>query len=346
MSQEHRERGDGLFRRRDPSVGRERPAYDYLLLAGPGRSGSTFLYQILNGHATFAAPVIKEGYLYRSPARFERAMRRLRRAAQPPTILLDAANLAWCDPRLAGGLEALRSRGYATLVVLLLRDHRERAVSMMTFRRSRGEWTAFLGRRVLERAVVRDSLTASDLSRFFGLGADVLTIGFSALTADTARVLDVLADLCGVAKFKNTRYRRVNESVGARNLLLSASGKLAAVALRRAGCLGLLQRLKDSARVQRIFFRPGVGRRTRLGAEAETVLARHFEACQRAVDEAGERLMDGVWLRRATAGPLDGDAERIQDVPANQRLAVQEGEPREKPEIPAPNKGISTRGLE
>ena len=284
--------------------------YDYLLVVGPGRSGSTFLYQILNGHAMFVAPVIKEGYLYRSPARFERAVRRLRRAAQSSTVLLDAANLAWRDPRLAGGLEALRSRGYATLVVVLLRDHREQAVSTMTFRRSRGEWTALLGRRVLERAVVRDSLTAPDLSRLFGLGADVLTIGFSALTTDTARVLDVLADLCGVAKFENTRYRRVNESVGARNLLLSASGKLAAVALRRAGCLGLLQRLKDSTRVRRIFFRPVVGRRTRLGAEAETVLARHFEACQRAVDEAGKRLMDGVWLRRATAGPPSGDAAR------------------------------------
>ena len=98
--------------------------------------------------------------------------------------------------------------------------------------------------------------------------------------------------------------------------------------------------------MRRLFFRPGVGRRTRLGTEAETVLARHFETCKRAVDEAGERLTDGVWLRRATAGPLGGDAERIQDVPANQLLAVQEGETRKKPEIPAPNKGISTRGLE
>ncbi len=98
--------------------------------------------------------------------------------------------------------------------------------------------------------------------------------------------------------------------------------------------------------MRRIFFRPAVGQRTRLGTEAETVLARHFETCKRAVDEAGERLTDGVWLRRATAGPLGGAAERIQDVPANQLLAVQEGKIQTKPKIPAPNKGISTRGLQ
>ena len=121
-------------------AGGGRPLYDYLLVAGPGRSGSTFLYELLDAHPGFTAPDIKEGYLYRAPRRLDRA---LRRAA--PAVVLDVANLAWRDPALAGGVAALRARGHLVLIVVLLRDHLERAVSMFRFRRSRGELAALLG---------------------------------------------------------------------------------------------------------------------------------------------------------------------------------------------------------
>ena len=84
------------------------PGYDYVLVAGPGRSGSTFLYRLLNAHPAFTAPEIKEGYYYRSVRRFDRARRKLRRS---DTILLDVANTAWADPRLAV-VAALHRRGW------------------------------------------------------------------------------------------------------------------------------------------------------------------------------------------------------------------------------------------
>ena len=84
-------------------------ACDYLLVVGPGRSGSTFLYRLLKGR-TFESPAIKDAYYYRSQRRFERALRRIR-AADAAAVLLDVANLAWRDPRLMAGVAALRRRG-------------------------------------------------------------------------------------------------------------------------------------------------------------------------------------------------------------------------------------------
>ena len=96
---------------------------------GPGRSGSTFLYRSLNGRGGFASPAIKDAYYYRSPRRFERALRRIRSGAQS-AILLDVANRAWRDPWLLAGVEELRRRGRRVLLVVLLREHRERAVGL------------------------------------------------------------------------------------------------------------------------------------------------------------------------------------------------------------------------
>ena len=286
----------------------DRPSYDYLLVLGPGRSGSTFLHEILKSHGGFAAPEIKEGYYYRSFRRFEKALRRVRGAAAP-AILVDVANLAYRDPSLAAGIEILANRGYRVLLVVLLRSHRARATSMTRHRRSRGELSALLGARALERTVVRDSLTPEDLSRIHDLPVDVLTVGFSALTGNTGRFLEILAGLCGTARFEAVLCRPVNESVRARSVLLSAAGKLAATALRRAGFLTLLQRLKDNPRVRNVFLVPlaaGQGQ-IRFGDRTECLLASRFEACRRVMVESSERLAEDVWLKRADA---DGPARR------------------------------------
>ena len=273
------------------------PPSDYLLVVGPGRSGSTFLYRSLKGRAGFASPAIKDAYYYRSPRRFERALRRIRAAARS-AILLDVANRAWCDPWLLAGVEELRRQGRRVLLVVLLREHRERAASVMAFRRSRGTGGS---RAALEGAAVRDSLTPEDLARLFGMGVDVVTIDFRTLVGRTGTVFGVLADLCGVPRFEPVDLAPVNAAVRARSRRLSFAGRLAAVVLRGAGCRRLLQRLKDSPLVMGIFFRPGgaAGDPLPLGAAAGDLLARRFAACRRAVDESCERLAAGVWLNRA-----------------------------------------------
>ena len=272
-------------------------------MIGPGRSGSTFLYRILDSQPAFTAPEIKEGCYYRSRRRLERARRGIR-GDGAPRVLLDAANHAWRDRTLPERVEALCAQGCRTLLVMLLREHAQRARSMVAFRRSRGAPQALLGRRAVERAVVRDRLLARDVSRVLGIGTDVLIVEFSALTRRTRTVLDVLSTLCNTPGLTWDGSRRgMNEAVVARSMWLSAAGKLAAVALRAVRCRRLLQRLKDEPKLARMFFRPRrEGERgdepAGIGTHSEDLLRIEFEACLRLVERRCESPAEGIWLAR------------------------------------------------
>lgn len=273
--------------------------YDYLLVAGPGRSGSELLYERLRRHKEFAFPEIKEGYYYRSPARFEKALAQASGGGEK-RILADAANLGYLDPALAPGVRRLADAGRKVLLVILLRAHRDRAVSMMRFRKSRGEFSALFGARRLERAVVRDRLTPESLDALYCIGVDALTLHFSALTANTTAALNALASLCGAAPFDESETAVVNESVRARSAPLAAAGKSVAVGMRRLGFRRLLQRTKDAPSVRRLFFAPAEGERgmPRLSEESVRLLDESFEACRALAESASEPLGDGILFRR------------------------------------------------
>ena len=285
-------------RRHGAAIPDDPAACDYLLVVGPGRSGSEFLYRRLKGHPAYAFPEIKEGYYYRSPRAFRKA-----RARAGGRVLVDVANLGYRDAALAPGVRALLAEGVRVLLVVLLRDHRERARSMIAFRRSRGEASALLGARRLETAVVADRLTPARLRAIHALDADVLALCFDALTADAA-ALDCLAALCGTAPFADAAGAdegAVNEAVRARIPPLAAAGKLAALALRRLGLRRTLQRLKDSRRLRTFFFAPldGADAAPTLSDASARLLDECGRECRAAVAEASERLRPGVFLRRA-----------------------------------------------
>ena len=273
-------------------------AYDYLLVVGPGRSGSEFLYRLLRDHPSFVFPEIKERYYYRSPKAFRRARKRL--DGRQGQILCDVANLAYADARLSRGVEALREEGFRILLVVLLRDHRDRAISMMRFRRSRAEPSALLGARRLEAAVVRDRLTSERLADVFRTNADVLTLSFSALTEDTGAAMDVLPSLCGVQKFDRTPRRAVNQAVGPRSLWLSAFGHWCGFALRHLGCRRLLQRIKENKVVNKAFFvsLADDAQRPRLSEESLKRLDASAVACRWMVESSSRQVGEGIYLRK------------------------------------------------
>ena len=273
--------------------------YDYLLVVGPGRSGSEFLYRLLRGHPSFVFPEIKERYYYRSPRAFRRAWQRLDGLGQGQ-ILCDVANLAYADAKLSPGIDALAEEGYRVLLVALLRDHRERAISMMQFRRSRGELSALRGPRNLETAVVRDRLTPDRLTAIFQTNADVLTLSFPALTRDTGAVLEVLAALCGTPRFSGMPQPAVNEAVGARSWWLSALGRWGAYTLRRLGFRRLLQRIKENRTVNRAFFVPlSTDReRPRFAVESVRLLDAAALDCQTILENSARPVSEGIYLRK------------------------------------------------
>ena len=281
------------------AMGCEKLGYDYLLAVGPGRSGSTFLYENLKRHPAFDCGEIKEGCYYRAPRRFEK----LRQKKNKETILTDLSNLAYCDPLLVRGVRVLRNRGYRILIVVLLREHCARAVSMIRFRKSRGEFSALFGALHLEEAVVRDRLAPAHLSDIFQLDVDVLTVHFTALVGKPMAFLNRLSDICGTPKFDRVALQKVNESVHARNLMVSACGKLIARTLRGARCRRLLQRLKNSDFVNHLFF---TARREekdvpQLSAENTALLKASFRACRAVIDDASEQIGAGIYFRKASS---------------------------------------------
>ena len=277
------------------------PAYDYLLVVGPGRSGSELLYRNLRRHPGIAIPEIKEGYYYRSPA----ARRALASAASAGKMLADVSNLAYRDPQLPAGIARLRQAGVRTLVAVLLRDHCDRARSMMQFRRSRGEFSALLGAGRLERAVVGDRLTAAQLAAIHRLDADVVTLPFPFLTGQTPAALELLARLCGLAPFAASETGPVNASQQARQIWLAAVAKAAAAGLRRLGLKRTLQRLKDHPQINRILFRPlpddGAAAGLLSPQSGELLQAAYAECCAY-LEAHSHRLADGVWFKQRS-GP-------------------------------------------
>ena len=274
-------------------------AYDYLLVAGPGRSGSEFLYRLLRGHPNFVFPEIKERYYYRSPRAFRRARKQLDRQGQG-RLLCDVANLAYADVGLSRRVETLRREGFRILLLVLLRDHGDRAISMMRFRTSRGELSALLGARRLEAAVVRDRLTAERLAGVFRTSADVLTLSFHTLTKHTDVVMDVLPSLCGTPPFDHAPAEVVNEAVGARSLWLSAFGHWCALVLRHLGFRRLLQRIKENKLVGKTFFVPLTDEapEPRLSEDSLKILDASAVACRRIVENSSRQIGEGMYLRK------------------------------------------------
>lgn len=283
------------------------PNYDYLLVVGPGRSGTTFLYENLKRHPGFAFPEIKEAGYYRSLRRFRKGRGRLRAAGDGGSILADVSNLAYKDRALGKGVSRLKLHGVRVLLVVLLRHHLERARSIFRYRRSRGHLSAWLGVERLERAVVRDRLTAAQLDGIYRIGVDVLAIEFAALTEEPREALRALGELCGVggaavAKEERTgRRRATNPSVRPRSRLLATMATVAANALRALGFRRLLQRLKDSRRLQRLFFAPMSGDERRVALQHGNVrlLEEAFAECLATVRERSTPLAGGIHLRRA-----------------------------------------------
>lgn len=276
------------------------PRYDYLLVVGPGRSGSEFLYRNLRGHPQLTCPSIKEGYYYRSLAAFRKA-RQL--AGQRGKVLVDIANLGYRDAALVPGAKRLQAAGFRILVVLLVRDHCARARSMMVFRRSRGEASALAGPRRLETAVVGDRLTPQRLRELYELNADVLAVRFPALVGRTAEVLGALAGRCGVAPFGPPRRAGANAAAEPRAVWLSSLGKVVALSLRGLGFRRALQRLKDDRRVQALFFLPVRAKAPRaLSERSRKLLEETQRECAAVIDRCSEQIAEGVYLRPASDG--------------------------------------------
>lgn len=272
--------------------------YDYLLAVGPGRSGTEFLYRIFQSHPDLVFPEIKEGGYYRSPKLYAKAHSKRRNDQE---LLCDIANFAYRDPTLLCGIDHIRISGARVLLMVIIRDHQDRAISMMRFRRSRGEFSALFGNKYLEKATVRDMLLPQALKDIFGLNVDIITVSFPTLIKDTGHFLEALSDICGIQEFEKIPQGPVNESVRARYIPLSALGKTFSFVLRKLGFRHLLQKIKDNESVKKIFFVPLNNGKNGLHLSEEslrTLESAHIE-CRSVIEDQSERIGEGLYFRKS-----------------------------------------------
>ena len=229
------------------------PSYHYLLFVGPGRSATTYVYRILRDYYSVSFPDIKESYYYRNPRRYRRARGRI----PQDHLLADIANDAYMDSALPMALRRLKSEGVRVLVVVILRDHIDRARSMLQFDINRGRALRPGGRTGLEGRVMGRRLTPDHLRNIYSTGTNVAVLDFDLLTARPDAILNRLASECGIDP-TDAALPRVgsNASERARFLPATAAAALLAKTMRRAGLLRALQRLKDSRRIHWLFFEP------------------------------------------------------------------------------------------
>lgn len=224
-----------------------------MLVVGPGRSGTTYLYEILRKYYAVGFPEIKESYYYRFPRRFSRARRRL----SPTYILGDVANQAYLDPALPQAVKKLQAEGIRVLLVILLREHLDRAQSMIHFAVSRGRALRKGGYKELIQKIVSRRLTPGQLDAIFSAGLDVVTLDYNFLTTQPDSVLNSLANVCGIPPCSQPiPLARSNPSELARSVVAAAFASFLAAGLRGVGLRRTLQRLKDNRWLHRQFFKP------------------------------------------------------------------------------------------
>ena len=276
-------------------------AYDYLLFVGPGRSATTYIYHTLRAWYDVGFPQIKESYYYRRPRHYQRA----RRSISDDSILGDVANAAYMDAEVADLIKRMTSGGIRVLLVVTLREHVSRAVSMIRYATSRGKGLWRGGREGVEEHIVRKCLTREHLKRIYSAGADVIVLDYDALKAHPTETLNSLAEHCGIPTYHGSLPSvSMNASVSARSILFSAAATGASRALRLAGFHRTLQRIKDSQRVQEILFRPldnddSNGKMPRLRSENERMLRQVNEECWAFVRTNSESKIEGFYFRAA-----------------------------------------------
>jgi hypothetical protein len=225
----------------------------YLLIAGPGRSGSTYIYNALSQHSDVATAGWKEAYLYRNEKKLICAL--MSRADKK--VFLDVANRAFLDKRLKRFLKNYQlTDSYRMAVIYLWRDQGERMASVLDFRKSRGMIEAYIPEKLVERRLRDEIFHKGYLEGLCSSKYATAVLKTEALPRDPTELVGQLEDLLGLGLDRNQRLELTsfNNRAAARNILLSSIGKLFAYAMRGIGFTRLVERLKTNSRVKAIFF--------------------------------------------------------------------------------------------
>ena len=218
---------------------------------GPGKAGSTWLYNVLLQSDAVARPSIKESYFFSKPEESAAAYERLFRSGPETVWFGDVSNQYYKS--LSSIDNALRHYP-DTLFIYLVRDPVDRFLSAWRFELKQGraidlasyakEWdlSMFDDRSIL--AAAQERIPPGQL----------MVIRFDDIAARPEHILDTLSEVMGITFNALPEARAKNTSVQPRSRIAARLGRAVAQGLRKAGLLRVLQALKSNPMVTKLFY--------------------------------------------------------------------------------------------
>jgi hypothetical protein len=137
-------------------------------------------------------------------------------------------------------------------VIYLYRATLSRTQSIAKFQKSRGYLMSYCGKFQREKNLAKDFFRPEQIININGVNTFV--IDFQSLTSNSLCQQFLCNHILNIDFDEVYLKLSANDSVVARNFLLASIGKVFSIGLRELGAKKTLQKLKDSALINRIFF--------------------------------------------------------------------------------------------
>jgi len=232
---------------------------DFIVI-GPGRSGSTFLYQVFLEHPEICMPLdTKEtNYFNHEYQRGLSWYSSFFEYCDPQKVAGEISNTYIYDDQVPGRIN--ESFPYIKIITVL-RNPFQRIISAYQFRKSVGEinpGTSFKEALELFPDLISDNFYGSELLRYFKLfpKQNILIAFFDDLERSPRLFLQKIFNFLQVdPEFQSEIInRRINQSKSLRLPLIAPLVRFFADALRKLQLFGLLKKSKDSFFFNRILF--------------------------------------------------------------------------------------------
>jgi hypothetical protein len=236
---------------------------------GPGRSGSTWLFEVLRKHPSiFLAKNIKETeyfntYFYKGDSFYKNFFS----DSKPSDIKGEISNLYFFRKKT---LSRIKDYNSSVKIIVLIREPYEKIKSLYLFKKREGLYkhsiNEFINSKLFKenlREIEFDSIL-SDLLDLFSKD-QIFILPFEKINSDQEELLKRLGMFLGLTNLENYKIlKKINQSIVPRIFFLGALAKITAKILRFLKLYSILTSLKRSEFVKSIFFKKQISKNLKI----------------------------------------------------------------------------------
>lgn len=236
---------------------------------GPGRSGSTWLFEVLRKHPSiFLAKNIKETeyfntYFHKGDSFYKNFFS----DSKPSDIKGEISNLYFFHKKT---LSRIKDYNSSVKIIVLIREPYEKIKSLYLFKKREGLYkhsiNEFINSKLFKenlREIEFDSIL-SDLLDLFSKD-QIFILPFEKINSDQEELLKRLGMFLGLTNLENYKIlKKINQSIVPRIFFLGALAKITAKILRFLKLYSILTSLKRSEFIKSIFFKKQISKNLKI----------------------------------------------------------------------------------